>query len=213
CDAVREVSTDREAGNPRSKTGAKSVLKPRARASSPRIWPCIRQSLRSPVENTRSTEGAGAMTFLSRSTMPPSRSTHKNIGRELMACESRSSFQVCSGSSILRANKITPPACSVARVLRRVASISIPSKPRMRSWPTCRRRSVEVFLGIRVDYTEAAVIFDGRGENDPECATSVRWRKWESSHLFLQLVQQIQRFDWREVIEVCFLQPVNDLLR
>src|SRR5215472_6723867 len=56
---------------------------------------------------------------------------------------------------MLRAKRITPPGCSVASVVRRWASMASPSNPRMSSWPTCRRRSVVVFLGIGVDYTEA----------------------------------------------------------
>src|SRR5262249_31770028 len=105
------------------------------------------------------TDGAGEMTFLRRSTVPPSRSTHRNIGSEVVACESRSSFQVWVGDSMLRANRITPAGCSGLSVMRNRLSISTPSKPKMSNWPTWRCRSAVVFLGIALDYTELLAQF------------------------------------------------------
>src|SRR5229473_3515906 len=79
-ETVREVNTFREASNPRSTTGAKSVLNPSARISSPMTWPCMRYSRGLPLAKTDWAEGTGEIRFLSRSTVPPSRSTHKNMG-------------------------------------------------------------------------------------------------------------------------------------
>ena len=42
AEAVRDFSTLREAGKPRSETGAKSVLNPRARTSNPMMLPSRR---------------------------------------------------------------------------------------------------------------------------------------------------------------------------
>ena len=54
-----EVITLREASKARSRTGAKSRLKPRARQFSPISWPCLRKSLRAPVAKTSAAAGVG----------------------------------------------------------------------------------------------------------------------------------------------------------
>ena len=58
---------------------------------------------------TSATDGIGATTSRRRSTVPPSMSTQRNIGAELVFCASRSNACVCPASSRLRLKRMIPP--------------------------------------------------------------------------------------------------------
>src|SRR5579872_5094625 len=183
--------TLREASNARSSTGAKLTLNPRAPQILPMSWPCLRNSLRSPVAKTSAAEGAGPVTFRKRSTRPPSRSTQVKSRSLTWAWQSFNSWWVCCAWMMLRAKRITPAGCMRLSMAATDGVTSVPSNPTISSWPTGFAAAFVFCAGL---------IRSAMKEAYQECAA------WAPDarllNLLLQLRQQIERGQRGERVEL-----------
>src|SRR5215471_14385328 len=102
---------------------------------------------------------------------------------------------------MLRLNRITPPGSNVASIVRKCGDSSVPSKPMIMSCPTCCRRLRLEREGIR--YRSVT-----RRAREVQCAA-----RFVLVDLLLQFVQQIERLERADGVEVRLLDAIDDLLR
>ena len=86
------------------------------------------------------------MAVFRRSTVPPSMSTQRNMGVSTLSRLARSSSAGLACVGDVAREQDDAPGRSMTSIWRRPGVGSAPSKPMMRSWPTCWCRD---FTGVR----------------------------------------------------------------